>query len=170
MSVLPRATAQFRWREVSARVAGPNPYRPAPGNLRPTIDLPCQEITSIDDVVMWADPDTGIGAVYTVKPVSIVSGVVTYLVCYPSGAKTHADHAHDLAFIKAKGANAANADANALGTAAGVDLTVTGGGADGGVAVAKQADHAASVGSELPNDVVNLANVVVHAEALGRVK
>jgi len=121
---------------------------------------------------MWADPDTGTGAVYIVRPVSVAGGVVTYLVAYPSPQLTHANHAHDILLVNAKGATAVKASANELGYGGGGpgDQIVQGNKADGGIRNTTDTAHAAAAGSELPNNAIDLSNVVVHVKARGRVR
>lgn len=68
---------------------------------------------------------------------------------YPTNAA--AAHAHDLVFKANAAANAVTMAANSLRNATGGDLTVTGGGADGGIATGGAITAAAA--AEVANDV-----------------
>jgi hypothetical protein len=136
---------KLRFAMVSGNVAGPADYRPAPGNLRPTIQLPCKEIdTSLRDVQIWADGGL------LVLPVSAQGNVLTYMAYTESRAaqagavQDHAAHTHDLLVVNNPGA--ADQVEVGVGTlSADTGATVAGGAATGGVQLNAAAQaHAAA--------------------------
>lgn len=141
---------KLRYAVVSANVAGPADYRPAPGNLRPTIQMPCRDIdNNLRDIQMWATQG------YMAQPTAVVGNVITFRVltlnrnAQAGATANHAAHTHDLLVIKNAGAADQVEVGAAVFTSDAAAATVIGGAVTGGVQLNAAVQAHAGVGGAL---------------------
>ncbi len=143
-----------KMKTVCHNFAGPAQYHH--GAVNDFVDVPgLKGILRIDDVRMWAP-----GLI--VEPVAVAGRRVEYHVS--SATNTHA---HDINYKDAAGGDAVNVVTNELGQASGGDITVVGGGANGGASKAATPATAALSASVLLANDTNISTINIYIQAVG---
>ncbi len=143
-----------KMKTVSHHFAGPAQYHH--GGVNDSVAVPgLKGILNINDVRMW-------GAGVIVVPLAVSGRTVTYHVHSMTNT-----HAHDINYKDAAPGDAVNVVTDELGQASGGDITVVGGGANGGASTAVTPATAALASGLVLADDTNISAIDIYILAVG---